>query len=81
MPFGCSWRRDGGGFPSSPAGKGEGLHQRRVLTAQPVAEAGPRCASGTSAEVTVTVIGGVLVTVSNVKVLGTVQGRTVTVHE
>ena len=81
MTFGCSWRRDGGGFPCSSTGKGEGLHHRRVLSTHPVAEAGPRCASGTSAEVTVTVLGGVLVTVSNVKVLGTVQGRTVTVRE
>jgi hypothetical protein len=79
VPFGCSWRRDGGGSPCSSAGEGEGLHKRRVLATHPIAEAGPRCASGTSAEVTVTVLRGVLVTVSDVKVLCPVQGRTVTV--
>ena len=71
--------RDSGASPCTSAGESEGLRKRRVLATRPVAEAGPRCESGTPAGVTVTVLGGVLVTISNVKVLGAVQSRTVTV--
>ena len=60
--------RDGDGeFPRSPGGEVEGGHQGRALPTRPITEAGPRCASGTPAEMTVTVLGGVLVTNSNIR--------------
>ena len=44
--------RDGDGeFPRSPGGEVEGGHQGRALPTRPITEAGPRCASGTPAEI------------------------------
>ncbi len=72
MPFGSSGGLGGGGELPGPSADeiAWGYHGYTSPT-HPISETGPRRASGTTTKMTVTVLGGVLVTGSNVKDIDT----------